>query len=335
MRRLVFGNIVVVCLLCVCMPLHAEVTGECSNCHTMHNSQGGQPMAYHLVNGQPVASSTPNPMLLVCDCIGCHTSDGTNTIVNGVPIVYNMVSPNKPLAGGNFYYVINNGNNRGHNVFGISGPDPNLGNTPPGGTSMSSQLRCAGKYGCHGDRTIVNQFLAMKGAHHTHDVVLDGSTVGKSYRFLKGVLGKEEPHWEHDATSSVHNEYQGATDFSTSTSISSLCAQCHGNFHSSTGVGDNSPWFRHPTDIILPNKGEYQHYNDDTLDYSLIAPVARLDPNSVADPSKVVPGQDVVMCLSCHRAHGSPYYKMLRWDYTNYDLDKALSGCSVCHTNKQ
>ena len=45
----------------------------------------------------------------------------------------------------------------------------------------------------------------------------------------------------------------------------------------------------------------------------------------------------MVQCLSCHRAHSSPYADMLRWDYenkctTNNTDDEC--GCIVCHTNK-
>ncbi|MDY6843423.1 MAG: hypothetical protein SVW57_04960, partial [Thermodesulfobacteriota bacterium] len=31
----------------------AQITGECSNCHTMHNSQDGSPMATYGADGQP------------------------------------------------------------------------------------------------------------------------------------------------------------------------------------------------------------------------------------------------------------------------------------------
>lgn len=46
-------------------------------------------------------------------------------------------------------------------------------------------------------------------------------------------------------------------------------------------------------------------------------------------------GVDKVMCLSCHRAHGSPYPDMLRFDY-NMEAGGGTStdGCFKCHTNK-
>ncbi|RLA81698.1 MAG: hypothetical protein DRG33_00080, partial [Deltaproteobacteria bacterium] len=49
---------------------------------------------------------------------------------------------------------------------------------------------------------------------------------------------------------------------------------------------------------------------------------------------KVNLGTDQVQCLSCHRAHGSPYPDMLRWDYRNWP-GGGMNGCAVCHTSKQ
>jgi predicted CXXCH cytochrome family protein len=67
----------------------------------------------------------------------------------------------------------------------------------------------------------------------------------------------------------------------------------------------------------------------------MTAPVARPNLSQLpANPNMVRPGTDVIMCLSCHRAHGSPYYKMMRWDYTSTNLLDVLSGCIVCHTSK-
>ena len=79
-------------------------TGSCSECHTIHNSQGNAAVAYKLNAGYNGFDSdlSPNEMLLVSDCVGCHTSTGASTIVNNVPIVFNTGAFNNPLAGGNF-----------------------------------------------------------------------------------------------------------------------------------------------------------------------------------------------------------------------------------------
>ncbi|MBW1973714.1 MAG: hypothetical protein JRI44_12885, partial [Deltaproteobacteria bacterium] len=255
-------------------------------------------------------------------CLSCHVSDENETITNGFPIVYNHLEPNAPLAGGNFYWVKFEGDEKGHNIIGITEPDSKL-NIAPGG-DMAVQLSCAGTYGCHGGRTsefdigkedgIVDDTEAIYGAHHeddsclkaaTLDVDEQGTTVGKSYRFLFGIKGIEDFDWEQDNTNTSHNEYMGAGEYDQTETISSLCAQCHPSYYGTglmpggdgIGVGTSSPWLRHPTDIFLPQKGEYAGYGGDGNPYSLIAPVGRCNLYEIIDPAQVKPGKDVVMCL--------------------------------------
>jgi hypothetical protein len=321
----------------------ARVTGPCSNCHTMHNSQGGNALAK---DDSGNLTDTPHGSLLIYSCIGCHSKTDAATWKDGVtnaPIVLNTVEPTyaaKGLAAGNFYYVSGTVDNTGHNV--LSNTDGTLVNTPPGGTVLTVQLRCAGTWGCHGhnghqsgDTAVDDQPGAMKGAHHGDDTPpLAGSLtdVSKNYRFLLGIKGKEDSDWEHDNVNTSHNEYQGSTSSATNT-VSYLCGECHGKFHTWKGgaseVGTASPWLRHPTDIALKSTGEYAGYTF----YDMSAPVARPNPDSVTDPTLVTPGTDIVMCLSCHRAHASPYFKMMRWDYKGWPAS-GTNGCNVCHTSK-
>jgi len=269
---------------------------------------------------------------------------GNATIEDGVPIVFNTNSPEDPLAGGNFHYV-GYDDAKGHNVHGLTDPDVTFqGKNIPGSTTYYYQLTCAGEHGCHGDRSMGDELNAIRSAHHANDLGgIDGSSVGLSYRFLDGILGKEDSDWEQDNTNTSHNEYQGALDFGITTTISYLCGQCHGNagdggFHNSGGVGSSSPWLRHPTDIVLAYEGEYQYYNGGPggitpAPYSMIAPLARPNLSSIGDTSMITPGTDIIMCLSCHRAHGSPYFKLMRWDYKNWP-GQGVNGCAVCHTWK-
>ncbi len=342
----------------------AKVSGVCSDCHTMHNSQ----------NGSVVASNGPYPVLLTGTCVSCHRDSTGNTTRKGtsheIPVVWTATAPTDPastdpsytnmLAGGNFYWVAQTGGDaKGHNVEGIVAQDSTLGNSPPGynssydpstvGFNTTYRLTCAGSNGCHGDRDIDRSsysdgwnasFAAIHGAHHGDDSTIDGSTVSKSYRFLNHVLGLEDADWQATVSSTDHNEYKGATyasrssqSWTTVDTISELCAECHGDFHMSSGVtaGTGSPWLRHPTDAVIPNSGEYASYTT----YSVLAPVARTTiPSSPS--STVTPGTDVVMCLSCHRAHGSPYNDILRWDYStcNAGTPNSNCGCFVCHTQK-
>jgi hypothetical protein len=243
------------------------------------------------------------------------------------------------LAAGNFYYVsdaINPDYRNGHNVEGISRLEDPLMNVPPGflpnvripgGTGpnlwpQGQQLTCAGTWGCHGDRTIEDPFKSIAGAHHEDDRVLDGTTVGKSYRFLFGITGKEHKDWEYQATIDNHNGYKGDINHQTADTISYLCGECHAKFHPNPFLGGSVEvgeayyitWVRHPSDLAFsaitsPFAGsEYQNF----VRYSLEVPVGYDKPTG---GEEFVDQNSIVLCLSCHRAHASPYPDALRWDY--------------------
>jgi predicted CXXCH cytochrome family protein len=343
-------------------PAWGAVTGDCVNCHTMHNSQDGTAIEFN-----NAVNEDPNASLLKSDCVGCHSNpNGSETILtlgdSRVPIVYNpgggVVYPsdgstNGTLAGGNFYWVASQGDAYGHNVRGISDADQNLP-FAPGGIGQSGNT-CNF---CHGSMTYDNGGCVSchLPAHHKDAT---GDVVGQDhgwYRFLgnamigqltaAGVIGVESDDWEQTVSATNHNVYKGSARLYTSTfttqdnSIGSFCAGCHGNFHHEYSEGGGmtttlGAWIRHPSDVIIPNEREYADYTT----YDPLAPVAKtaLD-GTVTDV--VVPGEDVVTCISCHRPHGSPYSDMLRWDYANdcntgnADSETEPCGCYSCHTTK-
>ncbi len=344
------------------------ITGVCSNCHTMHNSQNGQPMADR---------ADPYAYLLRASCVGCHTGTTGETNSFGAPIVYHTTNPidqggGKTLAGGDFYWVATGGghtDSMGHNVSGIAAEDQLIGGsaagfTPPGwdpaatpgansdgqvndgGATWTTQLTCAGTNGCHGTHSAAAD-AGITGAHHgnvngTSNQANSSTTVDSSYRFLSGIYGLENVDWNYNEDSSTHNEYSGVdspggrdagTAYANKHTISYSCAECHGFFHSkiASTSGGGTPWLRHPTDIALPNKTEYAAYTT----YSVEAPVGRSTVPATSG-STVTPGTDTVTCISCHRAHGSPQADLLRWDYSQMvagDSSKT-GGCFVCHTTK-
>ncbi len=344
-------------LFLIPLPAGATFTGQCSSCHTMHNSQNGATVTDWSSWGEGGGPA----FLLAASCIGCHTGDNTSSSValtndTDAPYVLGSTAPtynntgtgtgSNTLAGGNFYWVVNattNKDRKGHNVTGIVAQDATLGLTPPGGTAMTQQLRCAGAYGCHGDRSIADPYLAMEGVHH-------GKAMSTNFRALENtdgtaIAGLEDADWEFQATdgNTSHNQYKGTsrttdTDEDTST-ISSFCASCHGDFHYGAGTAGidadaawGSPWLRHPVDYQLPASGEYSSYNT-TNDYSVVSPVASQTVTSAL--ATVTPGttNTIVMCLSCHRAHGTPYDSILRWDYKSWP-GGGYNGCAICHTAK-
>ncbi len=350
-------------LLIMISHLSGKVSGPCSNCHIMHNSQ----------NNSAIIATTQQ-FLLRKNCAGCHT--GTNVPGEKTPYVYDPSGPSynvNTLAGGNFYWVLQD-SKKGHNCLEIPGmtPDENLSKAP-GWHGSGDPVNCnvchgthtgGGLYpkGAHGDCNSCHSKLSSctschKPAHHADDSSPVVGENGGWYRFLispnhpdplTGVKGIEDNDWELTHSSTDHNEYLGSAnpDGSADNSISHFCAGCHGYFHGIIQSKNNngmSPWLRHPTNIAIPNKGEYKLYNTQNNitigPYSNIAPVAR-DPSILSSmttsSSIVTPGKDQVMCLSCHRAHGSPYDDMMRWDYSKCNAGSKNSecGCFVCHTSK-
>jgi len=356
-------------ILAVCLVLpdfcQAAVKGICSACHTMHNSEQGSAVTFTLDSeGKKVTRTEPFAKLLKTDCLGCHSDAGANTIVNigasAVPVVFNLIEPTYPpngaatstLAGGNFHWLIKSGDAYGHNVYGIAGEDSRfLVTQAPGGVERTGD--CAN---CHG--TLANAQSGCEGCHATYHHAGDNANVVADrkvgwYRFLgsvmqrdqqlgpppEGVVGIEAPDWEQNPLSDQHNTYQGTsgpyTSFLESGSINQKCVGCHGRFHSDT-VAD-STWIRHPGEVAIPDSGEFTGFTT----YSPLVPVARPDISSAdAGFSVINRGSDLVSCISCHRAHGSPYPAMLRWGYRDWPgidshtQQSALNGCAVCHTSK-
>ncbi len=347
------------------------VSGVCSQCHTMHNSQNNalivQAGAGSLWNGSGQltggSDTSSQKSLLVTDCIGCHSTNTTDSIVTvgslSIPIVFNTGGyPPQPLAGGNFYYVSLGAarDGYGHNVYGISGQDGNIAAPAPGApgalppaTTMapSCTLECHGTLAGTGPYFFGGGKGGCEGCHLRSYAVKHHETAS-SFRFLRGhtsnmlrrVDGVPDPNWEQTPTLANSNKYQGGDDATTysynfgalnlTQSITDFCSGCHANFHEEMDSG--SVWIRHPSDFLLPEgTTEYAAYNPTTT-YSNMAPVAWLNPSS---PQR---SEAVVMCLSCHRAHGSQYPDILRWDYVNdceiQDATPGDCGCFVCHTTK-
>jgi len=311
----------------------------CNKCHTMHNSQNAASLTITTTYG-----------LLNNSCIGCHTGvDGTSPLSSfQAPVVMHTSSApgdtsgsNNILAGGSFYWVSDAGgalDNRGHNIIGFNSEDATLGITPPGGSALTSQLTCAGTRGCHGDPSQINEVKSLM-AHHKDDTPpLDGSTIATSYRFLSGVIGTEEAtnsDWEWTYSSTDHNQYKGGSTWDSidSTTLTALCVRCHGAFHGDPDVGSgSSPWIRHPTGVDLSDYGgEYINYTT----YDARVPVASDTGLTVVSSDVQASGNGIVSCISCHRAHGSPYDSMMRWDNRSFPgTVEPIYGCGVCHSSK-
>jgi len=354
----------------------AEVAGRCDNCHTMHYSQDGGQLSEWGTDGPYGHLLITNCE----GCHSSATSSTTYDLAGvTVPVVFyrGASAPTSYLAGGNFWWVkegLGGNDTKGHNVF-LNEQDDNL-DEAPGDTGFAScgtsnchtNLHLAasgtgfdeldGKYGCQGCHLNVR--------HHANDHANGVSGLVTTadqgwYRFLSGhmsgggsgVEGYEDGHWEaglHDGANhqgaAQHNEYLGVPDTDGGYGFgsggghttSSFCTGCHQLFHDEQVSG--SDWVRHPSDAIIQNVGEYADVGGTSHLYDPLSPVGKQDISDETPDTTVSPGSDVVMCLSCHRPHASPYADLLRWDYATMDAGSDPTegtldqGCFYCHTQK-
>ncbi|NTV13064.1 MAG: cytochrome c3 family protein [Desulfobulbaceae bacterium] len=331
-----------------------DMKQPCGSCHTMHNSQNRTLPAGSVSGGRGA--------LLINSCYGCHT--GTY-VAGGRPMVLHSSSPiyqntgteigHNTLAGGDFYWVAQGNNLMGHNVNGFTAQ---ASRTPPGGSKLfdsGNPLSCAGINGCHGDLSITDETVSMYQSHHAVEPSPDpryregdpAKSLAFSYRFLKGIAGYEDTDYEMTVDRADHNQYKGIARVIESSidskSISYSCARCHGDFHNGSlnaGIWDDGggttfgdPWIRHPVDYDMAGlSGEYAGYGNPDGDYNIATPVGSIDISAVK-ATVTGAGNAIVVCVSCHRAHGSPYEYSLRWDYKSWP-SAGYNGCGDCHTAK-
>lgn len=245
---------------------HAGNQIACSDCHTMHNSQGGQPMRY---DGQ----ASPSAMLLrhantVSLCIYCH--DGTHP---NVPDVIAPVAYTPDPAGGFFSNSGGTASNTAHDL-GMSAV------VAPGG-SDSLTLTCVSCHDIHGNANYRNLWLNPPGTGNATDVTV---VVNQSVQ----------------ANGSNPAQVYIPSNLRYKSGMSQWCNDCHTNFHGKTAgeEGGRSPWFRHPQEqtISTGTNVDYAYWSG-----SVPNRVPVQTPNDDVVPSS----DDQVFCLSCHKAHGS------------------------------
>lgn len=336
----------------------AGLAGQtCGACHTMHNSQNGISMT--TLNG--AGDSARDYLLMYRGCLACHTSDQAggklNTDTSAPAVHHTGGDPGAGFgynAGGSFWYPLDD-ETKGHNIADLNSPDtnhPGGGANTPGdsGTFDPANLTCTS---CHGSGNMHHANVGGSDANAGTQVqtVWVKGTGAASYRFLTGsIWGGEKGDWEFSGAAGnidedEHNIYSsGGVYTSDSNGISSLCNNCHGDFHGTGTEGSgsgSSPWARHPTDIGLEDTGgEFDSYGT----YWASVPIAVINDDitttgivvTMTDYDSMVDRFEYVVCVSCHRAHGSEYHDMLRWSYSSVVAGTSGSkvGCTKCHTSK-
>ncbi len=300
------------------------ISGVCSGCHTMHNSQ----------DGTAVDAAGPNSLLLKASgCPGCHTGAG----VPDAPLVDKTTNLS---AGGSFdITTIATDDSMRHDVQDISLTESAITTTPGNAgdsviTLNPNELTCAGAKGCHGKHvTGMDSNAGIRGSHHAPNA---------TYRFLwigttaspTAVLGEGDADFEVTVSNTDHNVYSAhATE-----GISSFCNQCHGEFHGTLATetgGTVGPWKRHPTDYKLFVGGaawdETQtNLQADEAPIGLVAIGANTTTSNYYQDGTIDTTNSAVICLSCHRAHGTANADLLRWTISSAG-SSADTGCLSCH----
>ncbi|MDP3029856.1 MAG: cytochrome c3 family protein [Deltaproteobacteria bacterium] len=368
MKKITFTIACIILITAISGLCHARVTGECSNCHTMHNSQGGTDIGVQ--TGYASTSGAKASLLRANGCLGCHATTGSGwTGVGGAPIVYNTTGvtygDSQPdgykvgLAGGNFYYLSAGGStgtppgtlpitsqSRGHSLSGIPYVDD---------TTTPEWNRGSCTLGCHQDGLKTQGCKACHvPAHHKGASSGGWADAGAGYyRFLGpipeplgsdqhewGVRGYEDPDWQAETSSSNHNEYSGEAPTTGYHSISRHCIGCHdgGSYPDECPVFEAATEVWHTATMVLPTTytkwdGYRGYAGVPPSPYSPLLPIARKNITSYTSPSAAVThgGNDTLMCLTCHRAHASPYNKMLRWDNSLAWGELPSESCKGCH----
>jgi hypothetical protein len=289
------------------LAFHDGGVAQCSGCHTMHNSQNGALVDTAHPNGNAYLLNAGNPS---DTCLRCHASYGQFASGTGMG------------AGGDFYWVTRNftwgtgtsgsrGDSHGHNIIaptkGLT-VDATLAQAP-GGSFLSARLGCTSCHDPHGNQNF--RILYGAGAGPKYDGTRYAFTAnapiakGNSRKTTSG-MGVE--------TNSAHTVYKSG--------MSEWCANCHTNFHEL-----NTGNFVHPTRALGSEiAASYNAYvsTDDALGGNVLTSYNGLVPfemvnvdlatvnseNFTQGPS----GVDKVMCVTCHRAHASPFSDAARWD---------------------
>ena len=101
--------------------------------------------------------------------------------------------------------------------------------------------------------------------------------------------------------------------------MSRFCGACHGSFYGSWNSRGAAGWVKHPVEIAVSSakNADFDLWTQ-VSDRVTRAEIPSGDPNN--------PTGARVFCLTCHRAHASPYRDAMRWDY-----GKDAGGCLECH----
>jgi predicted CXXCH cytochrome family protein len=277
---------------------HQGGVGACNGCHLMHEDTVA-------LNGQLLLAESPSDL-----CLVCH-AEGFGAVLGSDPL-----SPPPEKGGGNFTYLFEDnlndaadgltnpilGEAAGHSIVAVGhglSADSRYA-FAPGGSFPSDQLGCTSCHDPHGN----DHFRMLNGIGSVQDGV---ATFTNQPPVAKGI----------DATTGVESQTSHTAYVAT---MSTWCGNCHGNnYHQTPATGSS---FRHPSSRALGSSAsqQYNRYNGDASPTGGSPATAYLpevpfqDSNMTTATTAGPTASSRIMCLSCHRAHGSSAPAALRWD---------------------
>ena len=298
-------------------PVHGGGVGSCGLCHIMHDAAAGE-----------IALDGTRPLLVAASatdlCLTCH---GNNGVFGLAPTL-----PPAERGAGNFTWLLEDNLNdaaggaaapiRGQ-AAGHSIASPARGTNAdtrwdhaPGGTFPSALLGCTSCHDPHG----TDSFRMLNGA----GPVQNGAT---TFLYPAPVAeGLDITNAGATESRTQHTAYRSG--------MTQWCANCHGFYHDE-GSGAA---FEHPVDGNLDGdvRERYNRYEGDVSPGTGSSAMAYIPQVPFEGSTTSVTGtngptsSDRIMCLTCHRVHGSSAPASGRWDFRVYRLadDGVVSGSS-------
>jgi hypothetical protein len=301
-KTLILAALAVVVVGAPALAFHDEGVAHCDGCHTMHNSQDGQLVDPDSPDGNPflLRDATPSDT-----CLGCHATG------LGAVFAVDVLNPSPMKGAGNFIFLLEDNLNDGHAgaTNPISGdaaghnldapgyslaPDATLAMSP-GGNFPASILGCSSCHDPHGNANF--RLLYGAGRIYPGGVFTDPAPVAEGISIFFGSEANDN-----------HTAYQSG--------MSEWCGNCHGLFH-------DSQVNRHPSgqSIGATIATTYNLYNG-TVDQNggalataYLAEVPFEDPANTTSSTAGPSSTSQVVCVTCHRAHGSSATDSGRWDF--------------------
>lgn len=316
------------------LALHSGGVGHCDACHSMHATTIEGTANSVLLKGSD-ASST---------CLNCHEdTDGKS---------YHISSPDGSGTGqgGDFYWMktdytatirgtVNTSHaaSHGHSIIAadygfVADPD---NPTAPGGDYPANKLGCTSCHDAHGQVNGGTKAGSMpiSGSGSTRIDLPPAGAIFGNFRLLGDAAymagGVDDQHdFTYGAPVAVgYNGPQGAgwsynAKVNYGSGMSEWCANCHGDYLSAP---DNMHPAGNGIDLgaFVANYNSYVKTGDFTgveataLDGLVPFERGILDRTQLTAPATTTAGANAnsnVMCLSCHRAHGSAFEHGTRWD---------------------